>query len=81
MRRKRKLNILFLGMTRVAEYDAKGGLAKGMKRFELVERMVRGDVDETNMNPLRYNMMDVYFCFCSSFFCFRRPTSPVPSLS
>ncbi|CAM9360672.1 unnamed protein product, partial [Laminaria digitata] len=53
VRRKRKLNILFLGMTRVAEYDAKGGLAKGMKRFELVERMVRGDVDETNMNPLR----------------------------
>ena len=53
-RRKRKLNILFLGMTRVAEYDSRGGLAKGMKRFELVEKMVRHDVDETNMNPLRY---------------------------
>lgn len=40
-------------MTRVAEYDAKGGLAKGMKRFDLVERMVREDVNEANMNPLR----------------------------
>lgn len=52
-RRKRRLNVLFLGMTRVAEYDAKGGLAKGMKRFGLVERMVREDVNEANMNPLR----------------------------
>lgn len=52
-RRKRHLNVLFLGMTRVAEYDAKGGLAKGMKRFDLVERMVREDVNEANMNPLR----------------------------
>lgn len=59
-RRKRKLNILFLGMTRVAEYDSRGGLTKGMKRFDLVERMVRGDVDETNMNPLRCVL--VFFC-------------------
>lgn len=43
-RRNRKLKVLFLGMTRVAEYDAKGGLARGVKRFNLVERMVREDV-------------------------------------
>ncbi|CAB1117844.1 unnamed protein product [Ectocarpus sp. CCAP 1310/34] len=52
-RRKRRLNVLFLGMTRVAEYDSRGGLTKGMKRFDLVERMVRDDVNEANMNPLR----------------------------
>lgn len=52
-RRKRKLNILFLGMTRVAEYDCIGGLTKGKKRFDIVEKRVRQDVDETNMNPLR----------------------------
>lgn len=52
-RRKRRLSVLFLGMTRVAEYDSRGGLAKGMKRFDLVERMVREDVNEANMNPLR----------------------------
>eukprot|EP00903_Cladosiphon_okamuranus_P021510 g19775.t1 len=52
-RRKRHLNVLFLGMTRVAQYDAKGGLAKGMKRFEDVEKMLREDVNEANMNPLR----------------------------
>lgn len=40
-------------MTRVAEYDCIGGLAKGKKRFEIVEKRVRDDVDETNMNPLR----------------------------
>lgn len=59
-RRKRKLNILFLGMTRVAEYDCIGGLAKGRKRFDIVERRVRQDVDETNMNPLRW----VRCCSC-----------------
>lgn len=53
-RRKRHLNVLFLGMTRVAEYDARGGLAKGMKRFDLVEKMLREDVNEANMNPLRW---------------------------
>ncbi len=52
-RRKRNLNVLFLGMTRVAEYDVKGGLAKGMERFEFVERMLREDMNEANMNPLR----------------------------
>ena len=76
MRRKRKLNILWLGMTRVAEYDAKGGLAKGMKRFELVERMVRGDVDETNMNPLRYDFLCIWYAQEAFFFhCFRSPSS------
>lgn len=40
-------------MTRVAAYDCVGGLAKGRKRFDIIENMVRNDVDETNMNPLR----------------------------
>lgn len=52
-RRERHLSVLWLGMTRVSRYDSGGGSKRGIGRFEIVERMVRKHVDESNRNPLR----------------------------
>ncbi|CAM9927117.1 unnamed protein product, partial [Choristocarpus tenellus] len=57
-RLRRRLSILFLGTTRVGGYDrmsngGRGGRQTGTEVFESTEMLVRDDVDETNMNPLR----------------------------
>ena len=54
VKRARHLSVLWLGMTRVSSYDSKGGSKRGLKRFDVVERIVRDDVDDSNRNPLRW---------------------------
>eukprot|EP00752_Nemacystus_decipiens_P014788 g13166.t1 len=59
-RRERGLNVLFLGVTRVGKYDVELGLVENpVKRFELTEKMVRDDVTEANMNPMRVSFFRV----------------------